>query len=196
MSTEHSVTAWIAALKGGDQSAADALVRRYFDKLVGVGRGVYRRDFNDVPRPAEDEEDAALSAFKSFWAHAENFDRLTDRNDLWKLLVTITIRKVYRQRRRAMTAKRGGGNVQTHAPEELDKFVEELPAAEAAAEFEDALRAAMAALNPDLKPVAQMLLDDKTAPEIANELGVTERTVYRRKQAIAEIWDEYFATGD
>lgn len=196
MPTAHSVTGWIAALKRGDDDAVDALVRRYFDKLVRVAKRVYRAKFNDVSRSAEDEEDAALSALKSFWVHAADFTELTDRSDLWKLLATITIRKVYRQRRRAMSVKRGGGGEQAWASEDLDKFVDDLSDPEAATEFEDTCRAAMAMLNLDLKHVAQLWLEEKTTTEIADELGVTERTVYRRLAAIREVWDKHFGEAD
>src|SRR4051794_18121905 len=68
MSEQHSVTAWFEGLHKGDAEAMNRLVERYFDLLVGVGRQKYRRTFGDIPRPAEDEEDAALSALDSFCA--------------------------------------------------------------------------------------------------------------------------------
>ena len=42
-----------------------------------------------------DEEDVALSAFDSFFRSAEQgrFPRLSDRDDLWQILVLVTTRK-------------------------------------------------------------------------------------------------------
>ena len=40
-----------------------------------------------------------------------NFPKLDDRDDLWKLLVTITERKAYHQTKHAHRKKRGGGTV-------------------------------------------------------------------------------------
>lgn len=198
MATEHSVTGWITAMKGGDEAAIYAVVQRYSEKLIQYAEGVYRRRFPDVSRAAEGPEDAAAAALLSFWRRATNqgFPALTDRNDLWSLLVTITIRKVYRQRKRAMSRKRGGGNVQDWAPEDLDSVVDNFPAPDAAAEFEDTRRAAMSLLNSELVPVAQMWLDGKTALETANELGISERHIYRRRKAIREIWDGHFGEAD
>ena len=58
-----------------------------------------------------DEEDAALSAFESLYAGLANgkFPQLNDRDDLWRLLVVITSRKVLLQARRQLRQKRGGG---------------------------------------------------------------------------------------
>ncbi len=74
------------------------------------GRGCGRRGRD----AASDEEDAALSAFDSLCAGLAKgqFPQLADRDDLWRLLVVITTRKVRAQARRRMRQKRGGGHVQ------------------------------------------------------------------------------------
>src|SRR5437868_6100048 len=110
---EGSVTRWIGGLKEGDPEAARRLWQRYFDDLVRLARARLR----DAPRGAADEEDAALSAFDSLCrgAAAVRFPRLDDREDLWRVLVTITARKaadlIQHERRR----KRGGGRVLAEA---------------------------------------------------------------------------------
>src|SRR5207245_808726 len=50
----------------------------------------------DAPRQAADEEDVALSAFAAFCRGIQEglFPRLSNRDDLWRLLVAITLRKV------------------------------------------------------------------------------------------------------
>ena len=57
-----SVTLWVGDLKAGDHAAAQKLWERYFEKLVRLARAKLRAAL----RAAEDEEDAALSAFDSF----------------------------------------------------------------------------------------------------------------------------------
>ena len=113
MSDEGSVSGWLGQLKGGDQDAAQKLWQRYFRRLVGLAREHLR----DTPRRAADEEDVALGAFASFCKGVEEgrFPRLDDRDDLWRLLVAITERKVTDQVRRALRLKRGGGRVRTEA---------------------------------------------------------------------------------
>jgi len=58
-----SVTHWLGALRGGDLDAAQPLRERYFVRLVGLARAGLRTGRS--PGAAEDEEDAALSAFAS-----------------------------------------------------------------------------------------------------------------------------------
>ena len=60
-----------------------------------------------------DEEDVALSAFDSFCCNAEagRFPELADRESLWRLLATFTLRKATRHLRDQARQKRGGGAV-------------------------------------------------------------------------------------
>ena len=106
---DGSVTSWIDRLRVGDDVAARRLWERYFHALVRLARA----DLRAKPRGAVDEEDIALSAFDSFCRGAEQgrFPRLDDRDGLWRLLVTITARKVVDQVERQCRQKRGGGRV-------------------------------------------------------------------------------------
>ena len=109
MPDSDDVTRWISQLADGSDDAAQAIWESYFSKLVGFAR----RKLQDAPRRTFDEEDVAISAMFSFYRGLEagRFERVEGRDDLWKLLVTITARKIYAQRRSAMTEKRGGGKV-------------------------------------------------------------------------------------
>jgi hypothetical protein len=89
-----SVTRWIANLKNGEDSAPQRLWERYFARMVELARTRLRAGGRkDV---ASDEEAAALSAFDSFCEGVARgrFPQLSDRDDLWRLLVVITARKV------------------------------------------------------------------------------------------------------
>src|SRR5580693_2555680 len=91
MDAEGSVTRWIAQLKRGDRAAAHPLWRAYFHRLVALARDRLR----GTPRRAADEEDVALAAFDSFYRRAERgqFPQLARRDDLWRLLFVLTLRK-------------------------------------------------------------------------------------------------------
>src|SRR5260370_2188908 len=91
MSTTTSVTEWIGQLKAGDQAAAERLWERYFRRLVGLAG----KKLGGNRRRVADEEDVALSAFDSFCRGAGRgrFPLLSDRDDLWPLLLLITARK-------------------------------------------------------------------------------------------------------
>ena len=107
---DGSVTRILKEFKEGDPSAVEALWRRYFARLVVLAR---RRLQNQRRLIAADEEDAALSAFKSFHRRARrgDFPKLDDRDDLWVQLVTLTRQKVIDLKRREGAEKRGGGLV-------------------------------------------------------------------------------------
>lgn len=89
-----------------NDEAAEALWRYFFPKLVDYAAFKMR----EMPSKAQDEEDIALSAMHSFFAAVESglYD-LKNRDQLWRLLVTITFRKISRERRRQYAQKRGGG---------------------------------------------------------------------------------------
>src|SRR5207237_8366739 len=109
MDSASSVSEWIDRLKAGDPVAVECLWGRYFERLVGLARNQLR----GTPRRAADEEDVALSAFDSFCRGMERgcFPELLDRHSLWRLLVTLTLRKANALRREEQRQKRGGGRV-------------------------------------------------------------------------------------
>src|SRR5690242_18871300 len=90
-----SVTSWIGQLKAGDLAAAQPLWEHYFERMVRLARLKLRA--LSPPGGDADDEDAALSAFNSFCEGAKQgrFPNLADRDDLWHLLVLITIRKAH-----------------------------------------------------------------------------------------------------
>jgi hypothetical protein len=106
---EGSISRWIGPLKAGEGEAARELWRRYFTTLVRLARERLRA----TRRAAADEEDVALSALDSFFAGvaAGRYPRLEDRDDLWRILVTITTRKAIDQVQHERRQKRGGGRV-------------------------------------------------------------------------------------
>ena len=67
------------------------LWQAYFRRLVALARDRLR----GTSRRAADEEDVALAAFDSFYRRAERgqFPDLEDRDDLWRLLFVLTVRK-------------------------------------------------------------------------------------------------------
>ncbi len=194
-----SVTHWIGALRGGDLDAAQPLWERYFARLVRLAQA--RLHTRRGPGAVEDEEDAALSAFDSFCRAATEgrFPRLDDRDDLWRLLVTLTERKAIDQMRRARRQKRGGGRVRTEAdlaaggpddePARLDRIAGPQPTPEFAAEFAEEYRRLFEALrDEELRRIAVWKLEGHSVDEIAAKLGCARRTVARRLELIRTLW--------
>ena len=147
-----------------------------------------------------DEEDAALSAFDSFCrgAAAGRFPQLADRDGLWRLLVVITLHKVMGQIGRQAAQKRGGGKLVSEQavtggdPIEgagLDNLAGSEPSPELAALVIDEYRRLRDALASDeLRQVLDLRLQGHTRAEIAEILGCTARTVWRKLEIIREAW--------
>ena len=107
MSSTGSVSRWLEPLQQGDEAAVERLWSAHSVTLVKLARGL----LGHKAARAVDGEDVALSAFDSFCRHAAqgHFPRLADRDDLWRLLAVITVRKALRTRRDEGRLKRGGG---------------------------------------------------------------------------------------
>jgi DNA-directed RNA polymerase specialized sigma24 family protein len=190
MSTGNSVTRWISGLKQGDQSAARELWDAYFRRLVGLARARLR----DAPRRIADEEDVALSAFDSFCrgARAGRFVRLDDRNDLWQILVLITVRKAIDLRNYEGRQSRGVGRVQSLSEmtrEGLEMIGGDQPTAELATQLAEEYQRLMERLgDPTLQSVATWKLEGYTNDEIAARLGCVTKTVERKLARIRSTW--------
>lgn len=197
MADEESVTFWLSQLRDGDASAAQPLWERYFHRLVGLARARLQRH----SRRADDEEDVALSVFRRLCAGAAGgrFPRLDDREDLWRLLVTLTERKAYNVARDERRLKRGGGAVMSAdalRPDDsgaggLDQFAGREPTPEFAAQVAEEYQLLLSRLgDPDLQSIAVWKMEGNTAPEIAQRLGCALSTIERRLRLIRQIWEQ------
>ncbi|MGP0068028.1 MAG: ECF-type sigma factor [Isosphaeraceae bacterium] len=194
-----SITSWIGDLKAGDDGAAQHLWERYFDRLVHMARNKLR----DRHRAVEDEEDAALSAFDSFCRGATQgrFPQLTDRDDLWRLLVVLTVRKAIDQVERHGAAKRGGGRLVGESVmagiedrsdgNGLDGIIGPEPPPELAAMVIEQYQSLRDRLEDDtLRQVLDLRLEGYDREEIAARLGCAVRTVTRKLDVIRQTWLE------
>jgi RNA polymerase sigma factor (sigma-70 family) len=194
-----SVTRWIGDLKAGDDpdGAASHLWHRYFAELVRLARA----RLGSSPRAASDEEDVALSAFHSLCDGAAHgrFARLDDRDDLWRLLATITARKAINQARHQRRGKRGGGRLRDEAallgPDAssggggLDQVAGSVPTPEFAAMMGEQCRRLIDALGDDsTRQVALLRMEGYSGEEIADRLGCNRRTVTRKLELIRQKW--------
>jgi DNA-directed RNA polymerase specialized sigma24 family protein len=196
---EGSVTRWIGDLKAGGDGAAQHLWERYFDRLVHMARNKLRGRH----RAVADEEDAALSAFDSFCRGAAEgrFPQLTDRDDLWRLLVVLTVRKAIDQVQRQGAAKRGGGRLVGESAvagiedrsdgNGLDGIIGPEPTPELAAMVIEQYHRLRDGLGDDtLRQVLDLRLEGYDREEIAGRLGCAVRTVTRKLDVIRHTWLE------
>jgi DNA-directed RNA polymerase specialized sigma24 family protein len=187
MSAPSSVTQWLGRLQAGDVAGAQPLWERYFQRLVGLARKKLR---GNKPRLG-DEHDIALSAFHSFCHAAEQgrFPQLSDRKDLWQILVMLTARKAWALVKHEGRTKRGGGA--TAARADLDQIIGPVPSAAFAAQMAEDFQVLLNKLEDDeLCQLALLKMEGWTNAEIATKLECVLRTVERKLSLIRQIWNQ------
>jgi RNA polymerase sigma factor (sigma-70 family) len=192
---DDPVTQWINQLRDADPRAAQQLWDHYCQRLYAVAR----KHLPTMTRRVYDEEDAAVSAFHSLCRGiaARRFPELDDRDNLWRLLVTITARKISLRRRYDRRDRRDAGRTVEEAvlaaSDDAVPGLDGLPAAEPTPEFAAEVAEACDALFAQLKPeplqqIARLKLEGYQNGEIAVQLGVTRRTVERKLGIIRRLW--------
>ena len=190
MASEGSITHCIQLLKAGERAAAQQLWERYFQRLVGPRP----RPSPGHPARAADEEDVALSAFESFYQRAEcgQFPQLNDRDDLWQLLVVVTVRKAIDLVRHEGRPRRGSGRVLVLSDlpgPGLEQVLDPEPTPELAAQMAEECRRLYSCLGDDtLRAVARWKMEGHTNAEIAAKLGCVPHTVERKLRTIRRLW--------
>jgi DNA-directed RNA polymerase specialized sigma24 family protein len=194
--TDHPISEWIQQVKKGENSyAQQKLGSFYFSQLADYAR----RRLGGVPYGLGDGEDVALSALDSFLSAARDgkFPLITDRTDLWPLLMTITRNKAINLREKAGAKKRGGGKVRGESAlgdpdDEKARGVQHVPGNEPTPEFvvemaEECDRL-LAILSEKHRFIAERRLEGFSCKEIADQLGCSKRTVNRLVDDIRKYW--------
>jgi DNA-directed RNA polymerase specialized sigma24 family protein len=194
----EEVSSWVLHLALGDEETAQKIWNEYFGKLVRLAR----RKLDGMPMRDVDDEDVALSAMNSFYhgMTQQKFGNVKNREDLWKLLVTITARKATAKLRRHYAQKRGGGVVRGESvfgqPDALQhdgigNVLGTEPTPELAVGVAENCQILLDQLGDEiLRQIALMTLEGYRTEEIAVKLGCVRRTVERKLERIREIWTD------
>jgi DNA-directed RNA polymerase specialized sigma24 family protein len=190
LSSEGSITRLIGHLKDGDREASQQLWDAYFGRLVRLAQSRLR----GAARHGADEEDVVVSVFESFFRRTEQgrFPQLQDRDDLWKLLFVLTVRKAINHVHHETRQSRGGGRIRSLTDLE-DLSARELmciePSPDFAAQMTEECQNLLDRLgDPTLRVVAVWKMEGYTNREIANRLDCVEQTVERKLRSIRRIW--------
>jgi DNA-directed RNA polymerase specialized sigma24 family protein len=186
-------------LRAGDPEASRKLWENYFHQLVRL----VERKLPARGRRAFDEEDVALSAFKSFCfgVAEQRFPDLNDRGNVWAVLCVIATRKAQAYVEKQNRLKRGGGQVRGESvllgkgdPEELagfDALAGKEPTPAFLAQAGEACEELLASLSDEtLRKIAVLKMQGFTIEEIAAQSGCTKRAVERRLEIIRRTWRE------
>jgi RNA polymerase sigma factor (sigma-70 family) len=201
MDRDGSVTRLIQLLRSEDaverDLAARLIWRHYLHDLLELARSNLDRRI----RRRADEEDVLQSMYRSFCLRQQRgeFD-LAGRDELWKLLVTITLRKARNTARAHRRDKRDFARERTMADggqaDPAGWVLEQIDAAgpspAEAAVLNEALERRLEALgDPELRQIALWRLEGYTNREVADRLDCTERSVERRLERIRSRWRSF-----
>jgi RNA polymerase sigma factor (sigma-70 family) len=182
----------IERYRGGDDSAADALFARYFERLTLLARS--RLSARLARRT--DPEDIVQSVYRSFFVGVrEGRYTLGRGGDLWRLLASITKHKLLRQVRH-QTADRRSVEVEL-AFDQIDegrlRGREREPAPEEALALADELERVFAQLDSLGRRVLELRLQGLQIAAIAEDTGRAERSVRRALARIRDVLSERLA---
>jgi DNA-directed RNA polymerase specialized sigma24 family protein len=193
MPTSDELSSSISQLKDVSEQDAQRIWDEFFPRLKRYAQ----KHIHNMSLRVFDEEDVALSALNSFFrGRAEGrFNELDGDEEMWRLLVTITARKITAQRRRQLAAKRGGGELRGEsvfmgagdsaiAPG-LAQIMDKNQMPESASAIVESCRELLDALpNEQLRTTALMRMEGYSNKEISADLKCS---VARTKQRVAQI---------
>lgn len=193
-SQSNNVSHWIDLIKDGDSLAANQIWQHYFDRLVrAVRRKLYGQN-----RAISDEEDIVLSVFDSFYDAVEKgrFPDLADRDDLWRLLLRMSARKVIDKRRKDQRQRRGG-DIKLHSMDQPDddgnliEVIGDEPTPEMVLMMQESMENLFSHLDGGpLRDLAGAKLEGYSNAELAKRFDCSVRTIERRLHLIREKFQQ------
>ncbi len=169
--------------KLGDERAAEVLFDRYAIRLVALVASRLSRRYQGSIDPSE----VVQSAMGSFFDAARHSRiHVSGSVSLWRLLATFARRKMSRSIERQSAVKRGGEQTQVSL-EAIQSQVSKQVAPNAEEETVEFIATLKAELPDDLFVIVEGLLLGLTQRELADSLGIDERTVRRRLSRVREL---------
>lgn len=159
----------------GQDEAADVIFARYVERLLALAR----TRISPKLRRRIDPEDVVQSAYRSFFLHARDGRYHLDHSgDLWRLLASTTLHKLYGQIEKQTAAKR---SINQEIAEEaaLAALATREPGIAEVIAVAEQLTLIMDGLVADERFVLTATLQGQNPEEIAKALGKSERTVRR-----------------
>ncbi|MEZ6058763.1 MAG: ECF-type sigma factor [Planctomycetaceae bacterium] len=198
---EGSVTFNIRMMRKGDKSSADFLWARFSRRLELL----VKTRLHPRHRHVSDEEDVVLESLTELFRGLLDgkYSELFDRNDFWRLLVTVASRNVIDHVNHEKRQKRGGGHVRNesaltggkHGGSQmslLEQVESDCPPPDMQLMITEHCTALLESLNNDeLRTIAIEKAAGATNQEVADTLGISLRSVERRVAEIRELWSRH-----
>lgn len=184
-SSNESSARIFASVVRGSETAADELFHRYLTRLSQLARS--RLALRMARRV--DPEDVVMSAYRSFFVGASEGRFAIERSgDLWALLTTITLRKLYRTAAHHTAGKRDvAHDVEPGEEFDLDHWTSSRePAPEEAVSLADEVEALLKPLSALHRRILELRLQGELIEAFAAETTASERTVRRVLDNVAK----------
>lgn len=161
----------------GDEEAAEEVFHRYVQRLTQLARSRLSARLS----ARLDPDDVVMSAYRSFFVGARRGRFLIERGgDLWRVLVEITLHKLYRQVTHHSAQRRSvRREVSSVADADGIPTISKEPTPEIVAAATDELERILLELPPLARTALEMRLQGEDLQEIASALKRNERTVRR-----------------
>lgn len=173
--------------RGGDEDAAKTLFDAYVERLLPLAR----RRISQRLSSRVDAEDIVQSVFRTFFARLKD-DRfeIANQDDLFRLLVRITVHKTLRQIAHHKAAKRDPSQElgqSDSAHEQLLQLLASEPTPEATVSFLDQLEHFMSHLPEADRQILQLRMEGYSTEEIAQKIGSYDRKIRRVLERIRDV---------
>lgn len=167
--------------RAGNERAARVLVKRYMARMTALVRSRLSRKL----ARRVDPDDIVLSAWRSFFVGRDV--TVPDNDDIWPLLVTISLRKLSRQATRHTAGRRDiHAEADVGSADNWQQIMARQPTSGDAAALSDEVEAVMRKLDAVERGVLTRYLQGMNTAAIAGELGCSDRTVRRTLERIRE----------
>jgi len=179
----------IERCRQGDQAAARQLFDAYVERLLPLAR----RRISQRLASRVDPEDVIQSVFRTFFARLKDDQfSIHDQNDLFRLLVRITVHKALRQVAHHKAAKRDPNQEVAQSADSQEHLLQLLtsePTPDEAVLFLDHLEGFMNLLPSDDRRILELRMQGYSTEEIAQQMNSYDRKVRRVLERIRDVAD-------
>lgn len=179
----------LARYRAGEAAAADEIFQRYLERLTKLARARLSQRLAS----RTDADDVVQSAWRSFFVGArEDRFALHRSGDLWRLLVSIVMHKLYRQVRHHQADSRSVSREEPQVPGNVRElpFVDKQPTADEAVALAELVESCLKEFDVVKCEIFERRLQGELIEDIALALDYSERTIRRKLEEIRKVVGE------
>ena len=174
-------------IQAGSESAAKELFDKYCERLMRLAK----RRIGQRMASRFDPEDVIQSAFRTFFKRMKNDEfKFEQEEDLFKLLVRLTVRKTLRQIVHHQAAKRSPTSEMSDGSDDsqlLAQVAGNAPPPDLEVAMLEEFEQLMNSLSPMEQQVVQLKVEGYSTVEIAEKLGSYDRKIRRVLERIESV---------